>query len=71
MICFLYLLKKQTMGNGHNENSELASNKINLNDFESQEIKIVIVLLKHLVDSKPNDADLGKEMRILFNKISV
>lgn len=59
------------MGNGHNENSELASNKINLNDFESQEIKIVILLLKHLVDSKPNDADLGREMRILFDKISV
>jgi hypothetical protein len=59
------------MGNGNNEDSELASNKINLNDFESQEIKIVFVLLKHLVDSKPNDADLGKEMRILFDKISV
>ena len=59
------------MGNGNNEDSELASNKINLNDFESQEIKIIIVLLKHLVDSKPNDADLGKEMRILFDKISV
>jgi len=59
------------MGNGHNEDSELASNKINLNDVESQETKIVILLLKHLVDSKPNDADLGKEMRILFNKISV
>lgn len=58
------------MGNGNNEDSELASNKINLNDFESQEIKIVIVLLKHLVDSKPNDADLGKEIRILFDKIS-
>ena len=59
------------MGNGNNEESELASKKINLNDFESQEIKIIIVLLKHLVDSKPNDADLGKEMRILFDKISV
>jgi len=59
------------MENGHNEDSKLASNKINLNDFESQEIKIVIVLLKHLVDSKPNDADLGKEIRILFDKISV
>ena len=59
------------MENGHNEDRKLASNKINLNDFESQEIKIVIVLLKHLVDSKPNDADLGKEIRILFDKISV
>jgi hypothetical protein len=58
------------MENGHNEDRKLASNKINLNDFESQEIKIVIVLLKHLVDSKPNDADLGKEIRILFDKIS-
>lgn len=59
------------MGNGNNEDSELASNKINLNDFESQEMKIVLVLLKHLVDSNPNDSDLGREMRILFDKITV
>jgi hypothetical protein len=58
------------MENNHNEDSNLAPHKINLNDFESQEMKIVIVLLKHLIDSKPNDADLGKEMRILFDKIT-
>lgn len=59
------------MKNNHTEDSDLVLNKINLNDFESQEIKIVVLLLKHLVDSKPNDADLGKEMRILFDKINV
>jgi hypothetical protein len=59
------------MENHHNQNNELASDKINTSDFKSEEIKLVIVLFKHLVNSNPNDADLGKEMRILFDKINV
>jgi len=43
---------------------------LSINDFETQEMKIVLVLLKHLVDAHPNDADLGKEMRILFDNIN-
>lgn len=59
------------MENIDTEDNNLMPNTLSINDFETQEMKIVLVLLKHLVDSNPNDADLGREMRILFDKISV
>jgi len=69
IICFLYLLKK-SMENKNTENSNFIPPTFSIIDFQTQEMRIVFVLLKHLVDAHPNDADLGREMRILFDNIN-
>jgi hypothetical protein len=42
---------------------------INLSEIQNEESKIILVLLKVIVDSHPNDADLGKHLRTLFTQI--
>jgi hypothetical protein len=61
------------MADNQNENndSKNLSDKVNLSDVKSDETKLFLLCFKHIVDSCPNDADLGKEVRIIFDKLEL
>jgi len=40
-----------------------------ISEMQEESVKLIFMLFKILVESYPNDADLGKEFRILFEKI--
>ena len=73
LIYFLYLSKQFIMADNQNENnySKNLSDKVNLSDVKSDETKLFLLCFKHIVDSCPNDADLGKEVRIIFDKLEL
>jgi hypothetical protein len=57
------------MDNKDTKDTDNNMQNINLSEIQNEESKIILVLLKVIVESHPNDADLGKEFRILFNNI--
>jgi len=73
LIYYLYLSKQFIMADNQNENndSKNLSDKVNLSDVKSDETKLFLLCFKHIVDSCPNDADLGKEVRIIFDKLEL
>lgn len=61
------------MANNQNEDKEAKnlSDKVNLLDVKSDETKLFLICFKHIVDNTPNDSDLGKEIRIIFDKLEL
>ena len=43
--------------------------EISIAEIKNEEVKIIMLLFKVTIDSIPNDADLGKKFRNLFNNI--
>ena len=73
LIYFLYLSKQFIMANNQNEYNDAKnlSDKAKLSDVKSDETKLFLICFKHIVDNTPNDADLGKEIRIIFDKLEL
>jgi hypothetical protein len=44
---------------------------INVSDITDLPTKLIIICLKMIVEQYPNDADLGKELRLVFDKIKL
>ena len=61
------------MANNQNEDNDAKnlSDKAKLSDVKSDETKLFLIWFKHIVDNTPNDADLGKEIRIIFDKLEL
>lgn len=49
--------------------SEFKSDKTSINDLTNDEKSLSLAMLKCLVDTYPNDAKLGGEIRKIFNQI--
>jgi hypothetical protein len=64
-----YICKNNNMDNKDTKDTDNNMQNINLSDIQNEESKIILVLLKVIVDSHPNDADLGKHLRKLFTQI--
>jgi|LakMenEpi03Aug12_release.lakeMendotaPanAssembly.Ray.scaffolds.fasta_scaffold2982117_2 hypothetical protein len=44
-------------------------NKLSFDDFNEDEKSISLVMINYLVKSTPNDYELGKQLRKIFNTI--
>ena len=67
-----YICKNNYMDNKdtiHNNNEQEKIEPLIISEMKDEESKVIFTLFKILVESHPNDADLGKEFRILFNNI--
>ncbi len=59
-----YICKNNNMDNKDTKDTDNNMQNINLSEIQNEESKIILVL-----DSHPNDADLGKHLRTLFTQI--
>jgi hypothetical protein len=53
-----------------NEDTQMPDN-VNVSDITDLPTKLIIICLKMIVEQHPNDADLGKELRLVFDKIKL
>jgi len=53
-----------------NEDTQIPDN-INISDITDLPSKMIIICIKMIVEQHPNDADLGKQIRLLFDKIKL
>jgi len=53
-----------------NEYTQIPDN-INISDITDLPSKMIIICIKMIVEQHPNDADLGKQIRLLFDKIKL
>jgi len=53
----------------HKDNKQEKIEPLIISEMEDEQAKIIFTLFKILVENNPNDADLGREFRILFDNI--